>query len=218
MPQHSFLSDRIKYRLLLATLVGFILFSPLTADKSYGELFYGLLFLLMMLGVSLNISSPKHAYIALPLLGILTIGFGFIKSDMLYFAVLSKVFALAFFSYAIVIFGRNIFTDYHINIDRIYGAICVYLLIGIAYASVYMLLHTLSPPALIFQQSGKIVTDPFDFYYFSFITLTTVGFGDIIPNNDISKAIIMLEAITGLFYLAVLVASLTGILKKLTAR
>lgn len=210
----SFISDEIKYRILLLTLIAFILFSPFTNNFDYSRLIYAFLFLSMIAGVVVNIATRKHAYILLPVFGVLGILFATIIYPSSYTSIIiSKLFALSFYSYAIYIFGNNIFNDYHMNIDRIYGAIVVYLLIGIAYATLFILINHISPESLIFQQSGIAVKDPLDFYYFSFITLTTIGYGDIIATHDLIKAFIILEGITGLFYLAILVASLSSILK-----
>jgi len=95
--------------------------------------------------------------------------------------------------------------------NKILGAICLYLLMGLIFAIIYTLLH------LSFNNAFNNMTNPTewyslfpDFIYFSFVTLTTLGFGDISPNMPLARFLVYLEAIVGQFYLAVLVASLVG--------
>lgn len=214
----TLIEKRAKYRLLFLTLVGYILISPFTQDDLLGRFLYACLFLFVMIGVSANIRPEGHKCWIIPLLGMIVLITTFLDSLSLGFMIASKLIALLYFTYAIFLFGKNIFTDYHRDFDRIFGSISVYLLIGVVYAIIYLTIQTIYPGSIVYQQTGKSVIDSFDFYYFSFITLTTVGFGDIIPTNDLTRAFAMLEGITGLFYLAVLVASLTNILKGHTSK
>lgn len=207
-----------KYRLLFITLIGYILVAPFMHHDLLGRILYAFLFLLVMIGVSTNIKTPYHGAYIMPILGTLTLITTFFDDMSFQLLLASKAVSLMFFVYAIFLFGRNIFLDYHKDIDRIFGSISVYLLIGISYGIVYAGLQLLVPGSIIYQQSGMILHNSFDNFYFSFITLTTVGFGDIVPANDMARAIVMLEGITGLFYLAILVASLTNVFNAYTSQ
>jgi voltage-gated potassium channel len=111
---------------------------------------------------------------------------------------------------------RAIFTQTSISIDSIFGAICVYLLVGLAWGSLYSITEVFSPGS--FQASGKLaetlkspeIRQPVLTYY-SFVTMTTVGYGDITPVSPPARTLAWLEAMTGQFYIAVLVAFLIGI-------
>jgi len=207
-----------KYKLLLFTIIIFILLSPLTTILTIGKWVYALLFLFMIYAVSMNIKSPRHANWILPLLGLIAIVFYLIGNHVVILKLFSELSLLAYSLYAILLFSRNIYMPgYHYS-DHIYGSICVYLLIGMSYATIYMIISLLLPGALVFQPSALPLSNPIDFYYFSFITLTTVGFGDIIANHDLVKAVIMIESTTGLFYIAVLVASLSNTFKSNSTR
>tara|TARA_R110000868_G_scaffold186699_4_gene429169 strand:+ start:1887 stop:2540 length:654 start_codon:yes stop_codon:yes gene_type:complete len=209
------ITQKSKYWLLLLTLVGFILISPLTLDTWFGRSASALLFLFVVFEVTSNIKSAGHSRWIIPTFGTVAVVCNFAGESSFTFTLIGKLAGIVFFSNSIFLFGKNVFADYHLNIDRIYGSICVYLLIGMAYAYLYMVLQLFIPLSLSYQGTGIPLTNTLDYYYFSYMTLTTVGFGDIIPTNDFSKAIIMIESITGLFYLAVLVASLTNVLKTL---
>lgn len=91
----------------------------------------------------------------------------------------------------------------------IHGALSVYLLMGVVFAFVYSLLYTITPDA--FTGADKLDGTGFqNFIYLSFVTLTTLGFGDITPTRPIASSLITLQAVVGQIYLTVLVARLVG--------
>jgi hypothetical protein len=95
--------------------------------------------------------------------------------------------------------------------NKILGAICLYLLLGLIWAVTYTLLQLQFPKSfqMLQEQSQWFTLFP-DFIYFSFVTITTLGFGDISPTLPVARFLVYLEAIIGQFYLAILVASLVG--------
>ena len=90
----------------------------------------------------------------------------------------------------------------------IMGAICVYFLIGLIWADVFFILETLQPGSFQIppEQVGQATLD-----YFSYVTLTTLGYGDITPISAPARSLSLLEAMMGQLYLAVLIARLVGI-------
>ena len=101
-----------------------------------------------------------------------------------------------------------------VTMDKIFAAICVYLFIGYAWAFAYALIEEVEPRAFIALSApspndyvGRIL----EMRYFSFATLTTVGYGDIVPHSAIARTLAVLEAVTGQFYLTVLIARLVGL-------
>ena len=95
--------------------------------------------------------------------------------------------------------------------NKILGAICLYLLLGLIWAVLYTLLQLeLSGSFQAIQHNNQWYVLFPDFVYFSFVTMTTLGFGDIAPTLPIARFLVYLEAIVGQFYLAILVASLVG--------
>lgn len=95
--------------------------------------------------------------------------------------------------------------------NKIVGAICIYLLMGLIWALLYLFIAQTIPDA--FNGLEQLVWyDNFaDGHYFSFVTLTTLGYGDISPIVPIARFLVYMEAIVGVFYLTILVASLIGI-------
>jgi hypothetical protein len=99
-----------------------------------------------------------------------------------------------------------------ITADMICGAISSYLLLGLAWVGCFTLLETLQPGS--FAIGGLSHPDTIlkttDFIYLSYVTLTTLGYGDIVPISARAHSLAILEAITGVFFMAVLIARLVG--------
>jgi len=100
-----------------------------------------------------------------------------------------------------------------VTMDTIYGALSVYLLMAFIWGTAYMLLVILQPGALWLDSARhpNHQVDWADCMFYSFITLTTTGYGDIIPVTANSRSLAILEALSGTMYLAVLIARLVGL-------
>lgn len=96
-----------------------------------------------------------------------------------------------------------------VTLNRIMGALCVYLLLGTLWSLLYGFTEFFLPQA--FDYGGDQPKDAAaQFLYYSFVTLTTLGYGDVTPVHPIARTLSYLEAVIGQLYLAVLVASLVG--------
>jgi hypothetical protein len=115
---------------------------------------------------------------------------------------------LSLLLFLVVVLGQTLRAG-PITFHRILGAIAAYLLLGIIWAYAYALLAHLRPGAF----SGPVspADGPRAFFYFSFVTLTTVGYGDVLPLHPVARSLAMLEAVTGPLYLAILVARLVSL-------
>jgi len=100
-----------------------------------------------------------------------------------------------------------------VTANTIYGAVSVYIIIGVMFAGVFMAMETLQPGSFNLRTSdgNSVNAAQGQLTAFSFVTLTTVGYGDITPASAEARAICNVEAILGQMYLAVLVARLVGI-------
>jgi hypothetical protein len=125
--------------------------------------------------------------------------------------------AVVFFFWAAALIIGSLFRRQALSLDSVFGAICGYLLLGMAWGVLYAQLDAARPGS--FQVGDRLAEQvraedsriPL-FTYYSFITLTTVGYGDVTPVSATARTCAWLEAITGQFYLAVLVAGLVGAL------
>ncbi len=111
-----------------------------------------------------------------------------------------------------VIILLRVLSSKDMTADYIRGAICAYLLLGIAWAFLYTMLEILMPNS--FHFTAKIIHSPDklvpNFLYYSFVTYTTLGYGDITPITLPAKTFAYMEAITGQLYIAILIARLVG--------
>ena len=113
-------------------------------------------------------------------------------------------FGAALYFYISYLLVKNILSIKLVSADLIYCAISTYLLIGIGWTAIYIVVEGISPGSF----SGK--SEPADLLYFSFVTLTTVGFGDIVPLSLLGRRLAVLEAAMGSIYMAVIVAMIVG--------
>jgi len=121
------------------------------------------------------------------------------------------VLMLMFCILSTFIAGHNVFVMHQVDLNSLVGAFCVYLLMGMIWALLYRLLHLYGLATFsgnIIEQEQAIFPD---LVYFSFVTLASLGYGDISPISGLSRTLAYLEAVVGQFYLAVMVASLVGV-------
>ncbi len=118
---------------------------------------------------------------------------------------------ILFYVWATWLAAKQVLFSGPIDGHKIVGAICIYLLMGLIWALLYLFIAQTIPDA--FNGLEQLVWyDNFaDVAYFSFVTLTTLGYGDISPIIPIARFLVYMEAIVGVFYMAILVASLIGI-------
>lgn len=119
--------------------------------------------------------------------------------------------------YVLSLLARHIFTSTKVTVDTIAASLCVYLLIGVLWSMIYSLIEVAMPGSFRFAYAGdqgRTVdmggqTSIFALYL-SFTTLSTLGYGDIVPVTNPARMFAVTEAIVGQVYLAVLVARLVG--------
>jgi len=98
-----------------------------------------------------------------------------------------------------------------ITSNDVVGAICIYMLLGLIWTLLYLLLAQTTPGAFNGMPQASWLENFADAVYFSFVTITTLGYGDISPVSPMARFLVIMEAIVGVFYMAILVASLIGV-------
>lgn len=127
-----------------------------------------------------------------------------------WFEIIGLLCGIAFFAFIIVIILKFIFSQDDISADLIAGAAVVYLLLAIMWAFAYRTVEMIHPGSFSLAQ-GHSLEHPFSFQYYSFVTLTTLGYGDIFPVTTAAKACAILEAVIGQLYLVITIAWLVGV-------
>jgi voltage-gated potassium channel len=117
---------------------------------------------------------------------------------------------LTFMLAAAWLVGKQVLLTGFVDANIIVGSVALYLLIGDIWGIFYTVLLEFSPHALNGVVAGMWYDNLPTTTYFSFVTLTTLGYGDISPATPIAQVLVTLEAVIGMFYLAVIVASLIG--------
>ena len=202
---------------LVIAMIGLLLtsaFSQDVPDSFTIQLFeFGgvMLLLVSLLSLKTRQAWSRRLFVVIALMLIVAIASaatGHYYMDFAYLALL-LVFMLA----AAWLVGGHVLLSDEINFNRIMGAVALYLILGLIWSVLYTAVLEVWPDALqgiepgLWHQNMPVMT------YFSFVTLTTLGYGDISPLRPIAEVLVILEAITGIFYLAIIVASLVGAMR-----
>ena len=146
--------------------------------------------------------------IAVSVIAVVIIG---VALELLHLYYLHLILMFCFYLWAIWLAGKQVLFAGAVDANRIIGAICIYLLMGLIWALMYLFIAQAIPGA--FNGVEQLVWyDNFaDVAYYSYVTLTTLGYGDISPVAPIARFLVYMEAVVGVFYMAILVASLIGV-------
>jgi Ion channel len=101
-----------------------------------------------------------------------------------------------------------VFNQRQVTGDTLLGAVSAYMLFGVTWGMLFAFLEHVRPGSIGPQSSGY---DQADLLYFSFVTLTTVGYGDMSPATRLARSLVVMEALVGQLYLAILVGRLVGL-------
>ena len=125
-------------------------------------------------------------------------------------AVSSIVLTFAFDIFIVAVIFRRVFSNKGPTREAVFGALCIYLLVGFSFASLYSILATVEPHAFYLSPllNAHSVPDRFDLIYYSCGTITCLGASGITPVSDQARSISIIEALLGILYLAVLISRL----------
>jgi hypothetical protein len=205
-----------RHLILLIALLTLIVFGPLLSVTRHGTLLLNVVGAAVLLTGLLAVSECKSVFITGIILSILSIFatfllIGYPVHAMVIIAHATMILVLGFFAVAILDY---VVRSGRVTSDKIFAAICAYLLIGYAWAFAYALLDECYPGAFVTPTEvarndyvGRVI----QMRYFSYITLATVGYGDIVPRTTGARTMTILEAILGQFYLVALIGRLVGL-------
>jgi hypothetical protein len=131
----------------------------------------------------------------------------FVRSDAMF--LIGRICGAFFIAFTIFHILRSIFQEQDVTKDTIAGAAAVYMLFALMWSFLYGVLDLVEPGSFAISES-QALGERNVFLYYSFVTITTLGYGDIIPVSYIAASLAVLEAVVGQLYLVVLVAWLVG--------
>lgn len=196
---------------LLITLVLLFAITPFVQGLQYGRIIEAALMTLLLLSAVLAVAGPRSTFWGILLVTPALAGRWLHHINPELFPLpFFNVAALLFMSYVIGHLLRFVLTTAKVNHETLCASISAYLMIGLLWAICYVLLAQINPNAFEFSRPGQTM-DSFNAFYLSFVTLSTVGYGDVTPISRGARMLAVMEAITGMFYIAVLVARLVSI-------
>ena len=196
---------------LAVTILAMILTTPFLQDyvgiRLLLDLFYSAIFITAMYLVSKEKRYIKFAILfAVPMILSLWAKYFFANPHI---SSIGRICGIIFFAIAILYCGRFILKTPHVTLDVIIAAIVIYLLMALMWSYAYSLLEFYQPGS--FQSAeGQVRSSRLFFLYYSFVTITTLGYGDIIPLTAKAKSLAILQAFIGQVYLVVVLAWLVG--------
>ena len=201
-------------QLLIA--LGLLFFSfPFVEEVKGGNVIVSILFSVVLLSAVLAVAERKRVLIVAIVLAIPAIGGRWInhfRPDLVPpFVFLTAGLILVAFVVANLL--RFVLRAPSVNTEVLCASISAYLMLGLMWTMAYWLVDQLTPGgAFSFNtNTGKQSMNGFNAFYFSFITLNTVGYGDITPASRIARWLAAMEAMTGLLYVTVLIARLVSL-------
>jgi len=207
--------NKNKFLYFLVSIVLLILFVPFLEGGIYSSALLNLLTTIILLTGVYAVSDTKKQLIIASIFGVpwVIINWSslFISTVMPGPATIS--WGVLFFVYTTVVMFLNVIKGSRVTIETLYGAISVYLLIGLIYTSIYALIEIVTPGSFnLINSQGTIHAFKVDeLIYYSYTTLTTLGYGDIRPITSHARTFAISEAIIGQLYLTILVARLVGL-------
>lgn len=208
-----------KYLALLLTLVVLVVLFPILRASPQTRIFLDIAFSFVFVAAWLAVLQDARLRIIAMVLGVPTLlglwtGYFLPGLPRIEIQVGFHLLATLFFVFMIFVILREVYREEGVTSDSVYGAFCGYLLTGLAFGHIYTIIEILAPGSfhgsVAFDTEMPDARRHFLLTYFSFITLATVGYGDILPATDTSRGLAIVQAIVGQFYIAVLVAELIG--------
>ena len=207
-------SSGTRFGYLLAALVFFLVTTPFAMHTTLGQYRFRVLFSLVLIGGVATMRSRRKILIA-AFLAVPAIAGNWIAtvSQIEHVHVFTYSVSAIFLAYITVTIMVSLLSETQVTSDTVLGGVCVYLLVGVVWLMLYSLAIQYEPNAILSNGaplSALLEEGPVTLLYFSFVTLTTLGYGDVVPNSSVARMLASGEAITGQLFVAILIARLVG--------
>jgi len=204
------------YRLFLFSLTGILLMPGLITHLLPEHIFpasrvFSIFYLTTVITGVYTVTDNKRNLTFGIGLGILTFALAILRFEVITDAdwalTLNFIVSIIFFGFLFLKCLQEILGKHEVDVQMIYASICGFLILGFIASIIFNYIYNIIPGAYTVEIAEG---DFFTMVYFSFVTLTTLGYGDISPVHDTSRTLALLFAIIGQLYLTVLIAILVG--------
>jgi hypothetical protein len=211
---------RSQFTVLLVTLIALLLALPIVAAAPYGLVAQAALSWCAVAAGVWAVESWRTRSFALLLAGLALL------ADVLIWTMhdtplmpVGRILVAVVLAFVTCVILEHVLTREEVSFDVVIGGVCTYMLIGAFFAQAYAAFEILAPGSLLENGGplgavgasdlarGHIV----EVFYYSFVTLTTLGYGDILPGTPLMRAVSTVEALIGQIYPAILIAHLVGV-------
>ncbi len=209
---HKIPSNESKYLVHLFTLILLLLISPFFTESSSAKLNFSFLITIVLIsGLYADVEAKRIDYLELVLggLAITLTWVDYIIPNISFLDITTQIiYALYFFYFLIELIAKIIITD-KISPNLIYAAIVGFLMLGLLGATLASIIGMIYPHA--YNMPANLSYYRFENYiYYSFISITTVGYGDMTPNMPVAKTVAIFLCTCGHFYTSIIISLIIG--------
>ena len=180
---------------------------------NFGEDLFSLVTLLMLFtsikSITTDVTWTKAVYVVIGFFILLTLLSKFFPQEIYVYFIL--IILLIFFIGSFAMAFKQVLLVGDIDGNKLVGSLTLYILLGLIWAMIYLLILVMDHQAFSGIDAGSWQEIFSRVAYYSFVTLTTLGYGDILPTNHIAEFFVYMEAIIGVFYMAIIVSSLISL-------
>jgi hypothetical protein len=197
---------------LLIFIIAMLIVGPLFEEFVKIRILMDILWSAIFVSAIYAVSQKKHHILIGVMLALPMLASVWAKYFVQYKALIAvgSLCGAAFFLFAIIQMLIFIYSHKEVTRDLIIGAAVVYLFMALMWTFIFVAVETLHPGSFNIPE-GQNIEASRQFVYYSFVTLTTLGYGDITPATSMARSLCILEAVNGQLYLVVQVAWLVGV-------
>lgn len=199
---------------LLVAIVAFNVLFPVTGIGLGVEILYYLAYSVVLASGVWIAGGTRSARIAAVAFGVAAFAMGVANAVLPFRVLQANLWGVALVGLQVVLIGSLVwymFGTQRVTRDVLVAGVTVYLLLGTLFIPIYTQVEVVLPGSFQVQDAASASTGWTQFLYFSYVTLTTLGYGDMVPVGSVAQALTVSEAIIGGLYIAVLMARLVGL-------
>jgi voltage-gated potassium channel len=210
---------RHRFAVLFVLLLCVLLIPPYFQDADWLGRFWRGLFTVMLFWSLYSVVGSRRVLMLAVILLIPTVGSTWLADpgQERYLAYLDNLTNILYFGLISAFLGKYILTSRKVTLEVIFAAMCLYMILAVLWAAIYTNLEIYYVGAFTFNgQSAELAGVAMDelysnMIYFSFVTLSTLGYGDILPVHRVAQNWAAVEAMIGQFFIAIVIARLVAL-------